>query len=326
MLGIWDLPSQRNRCMFLHPNHNEMEINVIMDLAFQPESDSCFYTLQRTGRLSIGDLRIRDLIQWTTLLEMPRPSTMKTMENSYQIVISARESQIKLWDIRTTSPICVQRYCQHKSESLPLGFDFLCYGKYLASGSDDGHAYIYETLTGHLLRKLKLGNGQVQSCCAESPDSLSFFTSFDNARYLGLIDTEGLNSVHEHTSTEQIKETYRKIAMDTALSKFTQRLVIQARRLVAGAPFGHNNWLEILRTSEEKESKDLMREIDEEYLRQLENSTPHLVRDLTDFYARSIDSVCQKTLKREPKVLWKSTLAPKIRTEAALGSKVLEKF
>lgn len=313
MLGIWDLPSQRNMRMFMHPNHDEMQINVLMDLAFLPDSQSCFYMMQRSGRLSLADLRCRDLIQWTALLGMSRPSAMRTMESPYQVMISARANEIKLWDIRATPPVCVQRYNQHKSESLPLSFDFLCYEKYLATGSDDGYAYVYETMTGSLVRKIKLGHGQVQSCCAESPDSLSFFASFDNARCLGLVDTEGSDCVHEYTSIEQIKEVYNKIAWDSTLSKFTQRLVTQVRTLMAGAPYGHHNWLEILRLSDTTESKELLANIEVEYQHQLELSTPVLVRDLTEFYKQKTKPVNSKC-KRHRGTL-SSSLAPKVKKE-----------
>jgi hypothetical protein len=303
--------------MFMHPNHDEMEINVLMDLAFLPGSLSCFYMMQRSGRLSLADLRCNDLIQWTALLGMSRPSAMKTMESPCQVMISARANEIKLWDIRATPPLCVQHYNQHKSESLPLGFDFLCYEKYLATGSDDGYAYIYETVTGCLVRKIKLGHGQVQSCCAESPDSFSFFASFDNARCLGLVDTAGSDCEHEYTSTEQIKEVYNKIALDTTLSKFTQRLVTQVRSLMAGAPYGLNNWLEILRLSDTKESKDLLADIEVEYQHQLEFSTPALVRDLTEFYKQKTKPLNPK--HKQHRGTMRSSLAPKLKKEISFS-------
>jgi len=316
MLGIWDLPSQRNRCMFLHPSHNEMEINVIMDLAFVPGSDSCFYILQRTGRLTIGDLRVRDLIQWTMLLEMTRPSKMKTTENSHQVIVSARGNEIKLWDIRSTPSLCVQKYCQHKSESLPLGFDFLCFEKYLATGSDDGCAYIYETLTGRLVRKIKLGNGQVHSCCAESPDSLSFFASFDNASYLGLIDTEGIVNPHEPKSTEQIKEGYSKMAWSAVLSKYSERLVLQAQHLAGDIPYNHDNWLGVLRASETRESKELLSAVEAQYRAQVDFLVPVLVSDLNACFQRNDQVFANRTYLR-PLERFHSSFAPKVRRESA---------
>ena len=301
--------------MFMHPNHDEMELNVLMDLAFLPESQSCFYMMQRSGRLSLADLRCGGLIQWTALLEMSRPSAMKTMESPYQIMISARANEIKLWDIRATPTLYVQRYNQHKSESLPLSFDFLCYEKYLASGSDDGYAYIYETATGCLVRKIKLGHGQVQSCCAESPDSLSFFASFDNARYVGLVDTAGSDCGHEYTSTEQIKATYSKMAWGAAVSKYTERLVAEVNHLVGLTPHGQDNWLQILRASEENQSKELLSIIEAEYHSQLQASAPALVHDLNTFYNRK--NVLKISAKRPFRNRSFSSYAPKIRKEQA---------
>ncbi len=312
--------------MFMHPDHGEIELNVLMDLAFLPGSQACFYMMQRSGRLSLADLRCNDLIQWTALLEMSRPSTMKTMESPCQVMISARANEIKLWDIRATPPLCVQHYNQHKSESLPLGFDFLCYEKYLATGSDDGYAYIYETVTGCLVRKIRLGHGQVQSCCAESPDSLSFFASFDNAKCLGLVDTAGSDCGHEYTSTEQIKAAYSKIAWIAAVSKYTERLITQVQHLIGQTPYARDNWLEVLRASEENQSKELLSLVEAEYHSQLQASTPELVQDLNAFYNRKngLKMSAKRLHSRFPNHSF-SSYAPKIRKERVCNRCTLTK-
>ena len=286
MVGVWDLPSQTNIRMCLHPNYNEIELNVTMDLAFVPESSSCFYMVQRTSRLSLFDIRVKDMLQWTTLLDMGKPAKLKVLENPYQVLISTRGSQIKLWDVRTFPPSCVQTYDKHRSESLPLGFDLLCYGKYLATGSDNSSAYIYETCTGKLMHQVQLGNGHIQACCAESSDSLSFFVSFNNSRHLGLVDTAGLDIQHEAKSTEQIKDAYSKMAWNTALGKHTGRLVMHIQRLLGGALYAHEDWLGTLRTAGDRESKELLALIEAEYQRQLEATTPVLVKDLNAFFGR----------------------------------------
>lgn len=289
MVGVWDLPSESNLRMCLHPNYNEIDLNVAMDLAFVPESNTCFYMVQRTSRLSLFDIRVKSMLQWTTLLDMGKPAKIKPLENPYQLLISTRGSQIKLWDIRTFPPACVQIYNKHRSESLPLGFDLLCYGKYLATGSDDSSAYIYDTCTGELVKQVQLGNGHVQSCCAESSDSLSFFVSFNNSRHLGLVDTEGLDIRHEAQSTAQIKDAYSKMAWNTALGKHTGRLVLHIQRLLGGTPYAHDDWLETLRAAEDRESKELLELIEAEYQRQLEATTPVLVKDLSAFFGREKD-------------------------------------
>lgn len=320
ILGIWDLPSLRNTRMFLHPNHDEMELNALMSLAFLPGSNSCFYMIQRVGRLSIGDLRGKNLIQWTSRLDMTKLANMKIMENPHQVAISARENDIKLWDIRS-SPIHIQKYCQHQSASLPLGFDFLCYEKYLATGSDDGCVYIYDTLTGSLIRKIKLGHGQVQTCCAESLDSLSFFASFDNARCLGLIDTEGIGNLHEANSTEQIKEGYSKTAWSIALSKYSERLALQVQHLTGETHYGQDNWLEVLRGSEARESRELLSAVEAEYRTQVQLSVPALVSDLNAFFQRNkaFEMIADKPCPR-PVVRFCSSFAPRVRREAAFYS------
>lgn len=315
VLGIWNLQNQQNYRMFLHPNHNEMELNVIMDLAFRPESEHCFYILQRTGRLSFADLRCKDLLQWTALLDMPKPSQMKVMENEYQLVVSARESQIKMLDLRTTPSTPVHCYSQHKSQGLPLSFDFLCYEKYLATGSDDGSAYIYETSTGLLVRKISLCKEQVQACCAEAPDSLSFFVTFNNARCLGLVDTVGTEELSEQQSAEQIKREYSKMAWNSAIGKFSYQVIMHVERLGSTVSFNNERILSVLRTAEDRESKLLLEEIEAEYRRQIEATAPAFVRDLTSFYEGKEVKYPANLPNFRGQIVRKSVLAPKVRRE-----------
>jgi len=306
VLGVWDLPSQRNDRMFVHPNHTEMELNVLMDLAFQHGSEFCFYILQRTGRLSMADLRVKSLLQWTVLLDLPKPSQMKLLENEYQMVISARESQIKLLDLRTSPAVSAQCYSQHTSESLPLGFDFLGYEKYIVSGSDDGFAYIYELCTGRLVKKVRLGNGQVQACCAESVDSLSFFATFNNSRSLGFVDTAGIKPL------PHIQSEYQQIAWNSAIAKFSSQLILHIQSLEGSISFNYDRMVSTLRTMQDRASKDMLGQIEAEYQRLLEASGPAASRDFTTNageYKGSLRDFIPQEAKR-------SSVAPKVRREA----------
>lgn len=297
--------------MFVHPNHTEMELNVLMDLAFCPGSEFCCYLLQRSGRLSLADLRVKDLLQWTVLLDLPKPSQMKLMENGYQLVISARESQIRLLDLRTSPLASVQRYCQHKSESLPLGFDFLAYGKYIVSGSDDGCAYVYEVCTGRVVRKVRLGNGQVQACCAESADSLSFFVSFNNSRTLGLVDTAGIEfRPIPHSQSEKEQK-----AWNFAIGKFSNELILHIQSLDNSISFNYERLMTALRTAEDQASKELLGRIEGEYQRQLEALEPAVRSDFPSFDQTQEGEYQADWADCSPQTAKRSSLAPKVKRE-----------
>lgn len=285
IVGIWDLHTYKTSRMFLHPNHSETELNVIMDLAFKPDSEQCFYILQRSNRLSLADMRCRELLQWTTLLDVTKPSQMKVRGNGYQLVVSARESQIMMLDLRTTPFIPTQTYSQHQSQGLPLSFDFLYYEKYLSTGSDDGSVYIYEISTGLLVRKIPISTEPVQSCCSEAPDSLSFFVTFSNSRYLGFVDTVGTTEGRERLSAAEIKREYSKMAWKNAIQKYSFQVIMYLERLGNEVIFNNERILSVLRAAEDPESKLMLKNIEEEYERQLEATAPAFVRDLTSFYA-----------------------------------------
>ena len=107
---------------------------------------------------------------------------------------------------------------------------------------------------------------------------------------------------------------YSRKAWDIALTKFTQQLVGHMQRLLGGTLYGQNNWLIVLRASEEKESMELLADIEAEYERQLEVSSPALVKDLTAFYKRKEASKYEAVPTMQPTVKC-SSMAPRVRKE-----------
>ncbi|XP_064014529.1 WD repeat-containing protein 27 [Pogoniulus pusillus] len=59
---------------------------------------------------------------------------------------------IKLWDLRTLK--CVRRFEGHSNRCYPCGIAVSPCGRFIASGSDDKHAYIYEMRSSTFLHKL----------------------------------------------------------------------------------------------------------------------------------------------------------------------------
>lgn len=313
-IGIWDLQTEANRRLLVHPNHNEMDLNVIMDVTFLPDSETCFYLVQRSNRLSLGDVRTQRLIQWSSAIDMTKPTKIKSAETTHQVFISARRSEIKLWDVRVNTPHCVQFYSQHRAETLPVEFDLLGYGKYLATGSDDGCAYIYATATGRLLRTIKLGHGLVQSCCAESPDSLSFYVSFNNSQCLGVVDTVGADVQCHSASVEEINNAYRANAWNAALGTYTKRLVVHLQHLLGEQPYSRGDWFHVLQTSRDPESQELCALISREYQRQLE-AVDSLVSDEIKACLRRTENPAESRQSLPSEDTRRSSEAPRVRKD-----------
>jgi hypothetical protein len=196
-----------------------------------------------------------------------------------RIASSARGSQIKLWDVRrlhTPSAIndFAQIYTQHKSHQNILGLDFLNYENYIVSGSDNGFAYIYETNSGRLAHRVSLGFGQVQTGCAIDQASLSFFTTFLGARYLGFVDTEGDDICHEVVSAEQARVMFTKEAWDAALGKHHERILNAIKQLQPSFQIGYENWISVLRASDSPICKELIHDINLQYEEELKALNP----------------------------------------------------
>lgn len=292
VIAVWDLPRLANRSITVLPQDPAVELNAVMDLVFAPATDGVFYVLQRSGHLSLWDVRAPRLRQWHTKCHTGRSSSMKASQDSVHVVTSSRGSELKMWDIRCMSSSnsvkrYVQIYNQHASEKLGLGFDFLNYERLIVTGSDSFFASVYETLTGQLVQQIPLAPGQVQTACAVDPGSLSFYAVFMNGRYLGVVDTEGPDILHDFASSEQIKAMYSKNAWDEVYSRNMDRLLQASRAAQQTVPINYDEMLAIVRDSELPICKQLLRDLVAEYEANIKASTPQLVQAFQDFYAKT---------------------------------------
>lgn len=178
-------------------------------------------------------------------------------------------------------------YNQHASEKLALGFDFLMDEKMLVTGSDSFYAYIYDVLTGELVKRIKLAEGAVVSTIASSTDDLPFYTIYHSGAHLGLVDTEGPDIVHEFSNTEQIKEMYSKEAWEKAMIRNVDRVLQAARAVQSDIAVNYEQMMQVVRGSDLPICKGLIYDLEQEYEANMKACTPSLVRDLQAFYART---------------------------------------
>lgn len=308
VIALWDLPQLTLRNVSVMPRDPNVELNAIMDMAFDPTQASIFYVLQRSGHLSLLDIRTPRLRQWHTKCHNHRTSFLKVCQNSTHLVTAARGNEIKMWDLRRVSGSdsvqhYLQIYNQHVSEKLALGIDLLNYERFLVTGSDSFYAVLYDTLTGEVVRKVSLGPGQVGTVCAQNSDTFSFYTVFMNGKYLGLVDTVGETLEHDYTSAEQIKAMYSKEAWDEVLSRNVDRLLEASRAAQQTVAINYDEMLAIVRNSDLAICKKLLNDLTEQYEANIKASTPQLVQAFQAFYTRqSSPSPDYKEVYREVEV------------------------
>lgn len=297
----WDVATLQPKSLVVLPQY--MEVNAIMSLEFDLHQAFVFYLLQRSGHLTICDTRIPSLRQLHVYSHRGRPSTLRTSQSSHYIATSARGHEIKLWDLRRISePDAVNQYVQiynqHESAKLPLGFDFLQNEKYIVTGSDSFYAHVYETLTGLVVRSVKVAPGQVVTATAIDRDSLSFYVVHSNGLKWGKVDTDGEDKTHEFTSCEQIKEMYRHEAWETALTKNNDKVLAAARSVQSNIGTNYEQMMTIVRGSDLPICKDALSALTRDYEACIEAYTPRLVRDLQAFYAKvmemAVEPACQQ--------------------------------
>ncbi|KAG3251349.1 hypothetical protein PI124_g4020 [Phytophthora idaei] len=99
---------------------------------------------------------------------LPRPTCYASHpSNFYDLLLSsAPDNTTHLWDIRADN--CVMRFCEHVNRVHTLGVTFSPCMRYVAMGSEDRAAYIYDIRTGRRLVKLK-GHTDVVTSVAFSP-------------------------------------------------------------------------------------------------------------------------------------------------------------
>ncbi|XP_064402909.1 WD repeat-containing protein 27-like isoform X2 [Halichondria panicea] len=87
--------------------------------------------------------------------------------NAYDLYLTAAVTDgIKLWDMRANR--CVSRFASHRNHALPVAATFSPCGRFIATGSEDKCAYVYDLRSSSPLHKFK-GHSDTVSTVAYHP-------------------------------------------------------------------------------------------------------------------------------------------------------------
>lgn len=317
VIWTWDLSTLQAMRMAVLLQYSEVELNAVMALEFDPRATNVFYTLQRSGHLTMCDLRTPVLRQAHVYGHRGRGSSLRVCHDSERVATSARGSEIKLWDWRRIGGThavdqYVQIYKQHQSEKSALGFDFLMNEQFLVTGSDSYYAHIYNTLSGELVESIQIAPEPVTSVAALSRSHISFYVIYRNGQRVGLVDTEGDSIRHQFANCGEIKALYDREAWEKAVFSNIDRVIEAARAVQTDIPVSYEHMMPIVRSSDLPICKSLMQELGQIYDASIKASTPSLVRDMQAFYKLQNERVVKpeeegkegKSLRMREKAGW----------------------
>lgn len=110
------------------------------------------------------------------LIELNRGSRYAEMPpDSLNLFFTAAMTDgILMWDLRVGN--VVRRFASHRDRATPVGLDFSPCGRYVATGSEDRHAYVYDVRTGTSVSKLS-GHTDVVTDVSFRPQRPGLITS-----------------------------------------------------------------------------------------------------------------------------------------------------
>lgn len=97
----------------------------------------------------------------------PSPYASHPREAHELFATSAADNTVKLWDLRSCR--AVRAFAGHKNCQIPTGVAFSPCLRFLASGSEDKVAYLYDLRQGTLLHRIRGTHGDMVSDVAFNP-------------------------------------------------------------------------------------------------------------------------------------------------------------
>lgn len=193
----WDVAT--GRVLFTLPDAHSSdvytELNTINSLQFMNADVNLFFSGARDGFIKMWDRR--DMRRRTRSVADIRAhaakiNTLSVALDDRQLLSSARDSALALWDIRLFTNRLkgghaheareggkgpVRRYAQHKCNGYNISSTFLNHDRHIATGSEDNCIYIYERESGQVVTQLEGHSSVVHLVDAVDSEPLKLVSS-----------------------------------------------------------------------------------------------------------------------------------------------------
>ena len=262
-VGIWDVQTLRKVSGLKVSGRDRM--NSIQGISFSKEGWEVL-AVTREGEVCGYDIRsLRPIFQSVTFTQFPghtsKTNNLQVSDTHSQLLTSGRDSALRLWDLRRL-PVPLQTYNRHTCKMFPIGGKFLNNEMCVVTGSEDNSAYVYDTLTGEVLRRIEMGTHVTQVEPISSSD-IGFYTILYQNQRLGLVDVHGSDVAPEAVSPEESLHERMKVAMQEVLWEMSNQIYQHLRVIGRFNMIGYGNLLEALQdtASTNEGSRGLLQEV-----------------------------------------------------------------
>ena len=161
VIKYWDLEKRVVLLNIVNSEYNNETLNNVNCIKFYNNSDSVFASAFREGLIKLFDIRVNSKEPITAFKSHNNKlNTFKITNNNNYLLTSGRDSLGRLWDMRNLScnkfdidnSKVLTTYKGHKCSNYNIEISFINDENYIISGSENGKIYLYDTLTGTLLK------------------------------------------------------------------------------------------------------------------------------------------------------------------------------
>lgn len=326
LLQLWDTNTGQIVGILKAKSESEQEVNITSSLAAHPQVPWGFLSGGREGQINIWDLRSANKVsQWFCGHE-GKINSLEFTETGQNLLSSGRDGVIRLWDMRklpleTVPPQGLMTYTGHVTYGHWVPAHFLSLEKYVLSGSETNQAFIYETLTGELVKTVLLGQSKV-ILTAPVPDSIAFYYINNSTQTLSLCDVDGEDVKPQAQTALQLKQNFLKEKMQEVMLDCSDRIIAQLSRMNALDRTGLHQIVGTLSRSEDPQARDLLGFLMatyEERVRGAEEELAQRIRTAEMLQNSGSKEMQDRELEIEGRTQGKTIAAPPIQVEVAYG-------
>jgi len=208
-----------------HSSPSCPELNTINSLQFSNLNSNIFVSGARDGTIKLWDTRCLNKATNTFQAHNGKLNTTSFCRDDTKLLSGGRDSVLRLWDVRKMETMSstipekgssglIQEYNKHFCQGYNVGCSFFNNEKHIVTGSEDKKVYIYEAVSGEVVKVLDGHPSVVHLVNCSEQDQLSILTSsIENCSILVWTP----NATEEDVNTT--KESVEKLEEDSFISQ-----------------------------------------------------------------------------------------------------------